>query len=74
VDLLFFFLLVDSAHTDCIVAEDHDVAEVFLRQVDRQELLTECIFFLPFLNLAWGFCDHLNSNIQHETIIIVFYR
>lgn len=54
-DLLFFFLVVDSAHTDCIVAEDHDVAEVFLRQVDRQELLTECIFFSRSLTLLGVF-------------------
>lgn len=33
------FVIIDpdffSAHTDCIITEDHDVAELFLRQVDR---------------------------------------
>ena len=29
------FSLCGSSHTDSIVAEDHDVANVFLRQVDR---------------------------------------
>lgn len=27
--------LVDSAHTDSIITEDKEVAELFLRQVDR---------------------------------------
>lgn len=34
--VIFSFAFWDcSAHTDCIVAEDEKVAEVFLKQVDR---------------------------------------
>ncbi|GLT69047.1 hypothetical protein SLA2020_412290 [Shorea laevis] len=37
-----------SAHTDCVIAEDHEVAEVFLHQVDSAAV---------FHNASTRFCD-----------------
>lgn len=34
-NFIYPFPLSYSAHTDCIVAEDQEVAEIFQRQVDR---------------------------------------
>lgn len=43
---LFFF---GSAHTDCVIAEDHEVAEVFLHQVDR---LVDIFTYMSYLLLS----------------------
>lgn len=49
---------LNSAHTDCIVADDQDVVNIFLRQVDRYSLLIDLFlnFFLPPKLLAFCAC------------------
>jgi hypothetical protein len=51
----FFVFVFGSAHTDCVIAEDHEVAEVFLHQVDR---LVDIFTYMsyPLLSLTL-YCD-----------------
>lgn len=35
------FTFIGSSHTDCIITEDKEVADIFLRQVDRFSTLLE---------------------------------
>ena len=53
---------VSSAHTDCIVTQDREVADIFLRQVDR---------YLCFVLLLFGIHVHLTYEIGlHGNLIV----
>jgi hypothetical protein len=66
----FYFVFFGSAHTDCVIAEDHEVAEVFLHQVDRLVDIFKYMFYLLLTLLSLPlYCDLLKTKSKKKNYL-----
>ena len=55
-----------SAHTDCIIAEDEQVAELFLKGVDRYFCLKNIVYCFPRMDKNYVYLNLVSAAVFHN--------